>query len=98
MSTLNNATIRNIGNVIIDVYVSGTNMTSNGNVIANNNIGVRIDNIPEDYYDMSVERFFDVNMPAGELSLENVDFKLFVPYGTPQGDYSGTITLTAVQS
>jgi len=98
MSTLNNATIRNIGNVIIDVYVSGTNMTSNGNVIANNNIGVRIDNIPGDYYDMSVERFFDVNMSAGELSLENVDFKLFVPYGTPQGDYSGTITLTAVQS
>ena len=100
MSTLNNATIRNIGNVIIDVYVSGTNMTSNGNVIANNNIGVRIDNIPgeQNYYDMSVERFFDVNMPAGELSLENVDFKLFVPYGTPQGDYNGTITLTAVQS
>ena len=100
MSTLNNATIRNIGNVIIDVYVSGTNMTSNGNVIANNNIGVRIDNIPgeQNYYDLRVERFFDVNMPAGELSLENVDFKLFVPYGTPQGDYSGTITLTAVQS
>jgi len=100
MSTLNNATIRNIGNVIIDVYVSGTNMTSNGNVIANNNIGVRIDNIPgeQNYYDMSEGRFFDVNMPAGELSLENVDFKLFVPYGTPQGDYSGTITLTAVQS
>lgn len=85
---------------MIDVNVSGTNMTSNGNVITTDNIGVRIDNIPAvpDYYDMSMVRFFDVNMPVGASSLNNADFKLFVPYGTPQGNYGGTITLTAVQS
>jgi len=93
MTTLNNATVRNIGNVIIDVEVNGTNMTSNGNVITKDNIGARINE--KSYQDMSVARCFDVNIEIGEQSLENADFKLYVPYGTPQGGYSGTITLTA---
>jgi len=96
METLNNATIRNIGNVKIDVEVNGTNMTSAGNVITKDNIEARINETS--YLDMSVTRCFDVNMSVNASSLENADFKLFVPYGTPQGNYSGTITLTPVQS
>ena len=93
MSTLNNATVRNIGNVIIDVEVNGTDMTYNGNVITKDNLEAQIDALG--YLDMSVARCFDVNISVGELSLENADFRLNVPFGTPQGNYAGTITLTA---
>ena len=96
MSTLDNATVRNIGNVVIDVNVNGTDMTSAGSVITKDNIDARVDALG--YLNMSMTRFFDVNMTVGNLSLNNTDFKLYVPFGTPQGNYTGTITLTAVQS
>ena len=96
VSTLSNATVRNIGNVVIDVNVSGTDMTSAGNVITKDNIAARINDTS--YLNMSETRCFDVNMSVNASSLENADFKLFVPYGTPMGNYSGTITLTPVQS
>ena len=92
MSTLNNATVRNTGNVEIDMEISGTNMTYGSNEITKENIETQIDILG--YQNMSDARCFDVNMLIGELSLENADFKLFVPYGTSQGGYSGTITLT----
>jgi hypothetical protein len=93
MGTLNNATVRNTGNVIIDVEVSGMDMTYGSNVITKDNIEARING--KSYLDMSVARCFDVNMSIGFSSLEKADLKLYVPYGTPQGGYSGTITLTA---
>lgn len=93
MSTMSNATVRNIGNVVIDVEVSGMNMTHGSNVITKDNIEARINE--KSYQDMSEARCFDVNMSIGFSSLKNADFKLYVPYGTPQGGYSGTITLTA---
>ena len=96
MSTLNNATVRNIGNVVIDMNVSGTDMTSAGNVVTKDNIEARINET--NYQNMSMSRCFDVDMSIGFSSLENADFTLFVPYGTQQGDYSGTITLTAKPS
>ncbi|CAD6491527.1 MAG: hypothetical protein ANIMEMIM_00157 [Candidatus Argoarchaeum ethanivorans] len=96
MSTLNNATVRNIGNVVIDMNVSGTDMTSAGNVVTKDNIEARINETS--YQNMSMSRCFDVDMSIGFSSLENADFTLFVPYGTQQGDYSGTITLTAKPS
>ncbi len=95
MTTLDNATVRNTGNVVIDVEVNGTNMTStsNGNLITKDNIEAQINE--KSYLDMSEARCFDVNMSIGVSSLKNADFKLYVPYGTPQGGYGGTITLTA---
>ena len=93
MTTLDKATVRNIGNVIIDVEVTGTNMTSGGSELTKDTIEARING--KSYANMSMTRCFDVNMPIGVSSFENADFRLLVPYGTPQGDYAGTITLTA---
>lgn len=93
MGTLSNATVRNIGNVVFDIEVSGTNMTANGNTITRENIEARLDNLS--YLNLSVTRTFATNLPAGSLSLENADFKLLVPVGTPDGTYSGGITISA---
>ena len=48
-----------------------------------------------DYSDLGVARCFNVNMAAGNSSLENVDFRLNVPYGIPAGSYTGSVTLSA---
>ena len=88
-----NVTVRNIGNVEIDVNITGSDMESGGDTITKDRMDAQVDTLG--YLDLSVARCFDANMTAGVSSLENVDFRLNVPYGTPVGSYNGSVTLTA---
>ena len=92
MGTTGSPTVRNIGNVEIDVKITGTNMTSGGDTITKDCLDAQVAALG--YLDLGLERCFDVNMTSGTLSLENVDFMLNVPYGTPAGSYTGYVTLT----
>ena len=92
MSTTSSPTIRNTGNVVIDVNITGSNMTSGGDMITKDQMDAQVDTLG--YSNLSVARCFDANIAAGASSLENVDFRLNVPYGTPTGSYNGSVTLT----
>jgi len=93
MGTVDSPTVQNTGNVEIDVSITGTDMTSGSDSITKDNIEARVATL--DYLNLGDVQCFDVNMAAGESSLENVDFILNVPYATPAGDYAGSVTLTA---
>ncbi len=73
--------------------ITGSDMTSGSDTITRDYLDARVAALG--YSDMGVARCFDVNMAAGASSLENVDFRLNVPYGTPVGNYAGSVTLTA---
>lgn len=93
MGTIGSPTVWNIGNVEIDVNITGSNMTSGSNMITKDYLDAQVATLG--YSDLGVARCFDVNIAAGASSLENVDFKLNVPYGIPAGSYIGSVTLTA---
>ncbi|RZN36782.1 MAG: hypothetical protein EF813_06385 [Methanosarcinales archaeon] len=92
MGTTGSPTVRNTGNVEVDVNIAGSDMTSGSNTITRDYIDARVAALG--YLDLGVARCFDVNIEAGASSLENVDFRLNVPYGTPVGNYAGSVTLT----
>jgi len=94
-ATTDKPTIQNIGNTVINVKISGTNLTSEENaVIEKRNIRARVDALS--YKNLSEERVFDVQMPIGNAVFENIDFNLSVERGTPPGNYEGNVTITAV--
>ena len=96
-TTKNNVTIRNIGNSVVDVGISGTNLTGSSGVIDVSNIKYTFNG---DYE----------NGMAGSLSPEEeterigiraaarqpLSFRLDVPTATSPGNYTGTITLIAI--
>jgi hypothetical protein len=92
MATTGSPTVRNTGNVEIDVNITGSDMTSGSDTITSDYLDARVAALG--YLDLGVARCFDANMAAGASSLENVDFRLNVPYGTPVGNYAGSVTLT----
>jgi len=94
MTTTGSPTVRNIGNVEIDVNITGSDMTSGSDAITKDHMDAQVDTLG--YLDLSVARCFDANMTAGLSSLEKVDFRLNVPYGTSVGSYVGSVTLTTV--
>ncbi len=92
MGTTDSPTVRNTGNVEIDVNITGSDMASGGDTITKDQMDAQVAALG--YSDLGVARCFDVTMAAGASSLENVDFRLNVPYGTPVGNYAGSVTLT----
>ena len=92
MGTTDSPTVRNTGNMEIDVNITGSDMISGGDTITRDYLDARVAALG--YSDLGVARCFDVTMAAGASSLENVDFMLNVPYGTPVGNYAGSVTLT----
>ncbi len=92
MGTTDSPTVRNTGNVGIDVSIIGEDMVSSSNMITKDYLDAHVAALG--YSDLGVVRCFDVNMAAGASSLENVDFRLNVPYGTPVGNYAGSVTMT----
>jgi len=93
MGTTGSPTVRNTGNVEIDVNITGSDMISGGDTITKDCMDAQVNTLG--YRDLGVARCFDANMAAGASSLESVDFRLNVPYGTPAGSYTGSVTLTA---
>ena len=92
MGTTGSPTVRNTGNMEIDVSITGEDMISGSNMITKDHLNAQIAALG--YSDLGVVRCCDVNMAAGASSLENIDFRLNVPYGTPVGNYAGSVTLT----
>ncbi len=84
-------TIKNIGNVPINLTASATDLISGANSIAKNNLQIKIDE--KGPFSMDTARSYDIKLlPAGTL---NFDASLFVPLGTPSGKYTGSLTLAA---
>jgi len=88
-------TIHNIGNIISDIEISGTDLTSDEEIININNL----------QYQFSASSFVsllnnpiiaDINLGCGESSYENMNLRLNIPEETKIGSYSGSVTITAI--
>ena len=96
-STNTNVTIINIGNSPVDIELSGTNLTGSSEVIDISNIMYTFNG---DYGSgtagslSSTEETERIGIPAA--ARQSLSFRLNVPTGTSPGNYTGTITLTAV--
>jgi len=91
----NGLTISNMGNIISDIEISGTNLSNGDEIIGINNL----------YYNFGGSSFkpllnnptiANINLGCGELSYENMNLGLYIPEETKIGNYSGSITMTAV--
>ncbi|MFH2028125.1 MAG: hypothetical protein ABIJ08_03235 [Nanoarchaeota archaeon] len=86
-----NPTVKNVGNVIIDVDISGTDLTGPGTITVANveyQFGSAGFNVLS-----NIASTYDLNL--GLNTMTNVDFKLTVPASTLSGSYSGTFTISA---
>ena len=96
-STNTNVTIINIGNSAVDIELSGTHLTGSSEVIDVSNIMYTFNG---DYGSgtagslSSTEETERIGIPAA--ARQSLSFRLDVPTGTSPGNYTGTITLTAV--
>ncbi|MBI5698565.1 MAG: hypothetical protein HZC29_08850, partial [Thaumarchaeota archaeon] len=92
-------TIKNAGNVPIDLDpIIATDLTG-GSSIPNDNLYTGFYDSFFDVFlgaDMPPYAFYDLNLAPNMFNLEN--FQLHVPLGTRTGTYSGVVTLTAVES
>jgi len=93
----NNLTIVNIGNTLVNLELSGTNLSSSGNVIAVQNIAYTFNG----NYNNSLAGVLSYAKQTKNLGMEAaarlpLSFKLTVPSATAPGNYTGTITLVAV--
>ncbi len=88
-------TIQNIGNLVSDIEISGTDLTNNEEII----------NISNLQYRFSASSFVsllnnpiiaDINLGYGESSYDNINLRLNIPEEAKIGSYSGSITITAV--
>ncbi len=99
-STLTNITVGNAGNVLLDFDVSATNFTSGSTVIESSRLGYSFGG---DYSNPTSAGNFsnsrtrkDVNLAPG--SKTGLGLRLSVPVATSPGNYSGIISLVAVNS
>jgi len=91
----NGLTIRNMGNIISDIEIGGTNLSNGNEIIGINNL----------YYGFGASSFKplsitplteDINLGCGKSSYENMNLRLYIPEETKIGSYSGSITMTAI--
>jgi hypothetical protein len=86
------ANVTSDGNAPIDIGVFASNLTKTGEPdIDGNNMEADVDGLGWNV--VKPEYIWDTNLAC--LDNTSVTFRLDIPIGTPQGDYSGTITLTA---
>ena len=90
-------TIKNIGNSLLNIRLSGSNLSSSQGVIGVNNIrytfnGNYSDSLAGDLSESAETKAVGVPIAGNKP----VSFKLTVPTGTVPGNYTGTITLMAV--
>ncbi|MEM4244948.1 MAG: hypothetical protein QXR60_01960 [Candidatus Nanoarchaeia archaeon] len=93
-SSMANITVRNNGNSVIDVEVSGTNLTNGDKLIPVSKIeGIYNTN----WFELSYEaRTIDMNL-QGNLE-DRIGFRFNAPFGFKADKYTGTITIAAVRS
>lgn len=103
-----NPTVRNIGNVELDLNIAGTNIvcTTHGtcfsatipvsNLTAGFDFGAYNLTIPGTAYGSISNPAQGLPLECGQMSTNLVNFKLKVPQYAPPGNYSATVTLTGV--
>ncbi len=92
--SVSNVTIRNTGNSIVDLEVSGTNLTNGENSIPVSKLEFMFGNewLPLD----NNPKTLDLNIPGN--SANDLGLRFNAPLGFKADKYSGTITLAAVRS
>jgi hypothetical protein len=95
-TTLNNMTIKNTGNVKLGVQLKGTNMTSGGNMIPVWNIYCDLLDNGYDPLNETFVEYDELNLVPGPNSMHKASFRLHVPWGTPSGNYNGTLAIAAI--
>lgn len=97
-ATAANTTIRNIGNIMLDIQLSGTNLSTGSSVIDVSNIQYTFNG---DYGNSLAGALSHSKqtkqVSIGAASRQPLSFRLNVPTATAPGNYTGTITLMAVK-
>jgi hypothetical protein len=94
MQTEKKPTIKNLGNVVMDVTISAKNLeTGGGAIIENKYIGAAIGTAAEQ--NLEEERTFDVNIDPDTTA--KIDYTLTAPVGTQPGKYKGETTVTGIK-
>lgn len=89
-----NATIKNLGNVIVDVKINASDFKSGNNSFSAGQAQARFDGLS--YYNLTnVERTEDINLNVN--SVEKIDFKLTIPNNILPGTYTSTVGINAVK-
>ncbi len=88
-------TIQNIGNLVSDIEISGTDLTNSEEIIDISNLEYRFGAFSFAPL-LNNPAIADINLGCGESSYENINLKLHIPKGTKIGSYSGSITITAI--
>ncbi|MFC1787578.1 hypothetical protein ACFLY8_06095, partial [Halobacteriota archaeon] len=86
-------TVRNTGNVPIDLDVSATNLTSGSNVIPVESLDINISGQYLPHLDLVSQRLYVNIDPFGGTGF--IDYGIHVPEGTNPGSYFGDITIAA---
>jgi hypothetical protein len=101
LSTLDAPTVRNVGNTHIDLGLYGTDLTSGQESIAISNIRYSLDND----FSSSVSGVLGSSMQIqglglanGEDSVTSLGFQIYIPTETPNGNYTGQISVVALSS
>ena len=102
MITLSNPTIKNIGNLALDFQISGSDLSSEFDTIGVSNIEYTF--LDNDYNSsfggvLSTEPSLkELNFVPGENQLRELTTRLFIPFGTSTGSYSGSLSLVGLGS
>ena len=93
MDTAGAPTIKNTGNKVMDVTISATDMTG-VDTITKANLGAIVGVLVEQ--DLGDVRTFDANIDPDDT--DNIDYTLTAPTGSKPGAYTGTTTVTGIES
>jgi hypothetical protein len=92
METPEHPTIKNLGNVVMDVTISAKDLGTGTDIIENKYIGAAVG--AEDEQNLKEVRTFDVNIDPGTTA--KIDYTLAAPVGTQPGSYVGQTTVTGI--
>ena len=93
MVTTGAPTIKNTGNKVMDVTISASDMTG-VDTISKANLGAAVGALAE--LDLGAERTFNANIDPDNTA--NINYTLTAPTGSKPGVYSGTTTVTGIES
>lgn len=100
ISTTTKPTIKNLGNVLLDMQIYGTDLTSQENQIDADNIEYTFDR--SDFNSTlagalsPIPTTKDINLSYGADSTNEVSFRLSVPFDSVPGNYFGQVFLLAI--
>ena len=91
----NGMTVKNTGNVEIDLAVEASDLTGASGTITKENLYCGF--TADDYsLNLGSSTNYDLNLAPGVASYSLANFRISVPWGTAAGSYTGSLTMTAV--